>query len=962
MEYLKDHAVEIIQWLWPPLAEQLDYVINADAHLEALTRAAEELKCKRKDIQGDDGDGPLKKRRKLNHQAEHWINDSSNIENEVDSIKSEFEQRPTFLNGLCTNYFSRYRLGKRAVRILDEVKDLNEKTPLGEVTLSPPRPTVAEKQESLPPGQSTSEQTLEEIWQCLQDEESRIICLYGMGGIGKTTLMKAINNRLVGTQDFDIVLWVTVSKELKIERIQKEIGHELNLFFLDGEQKRDKLFTTLKDMKYMLILDDLWRDFDLEEAGIPLPNGQNRCKIAITTRFIQVSNAMEADKHIRVKTLTSEESWNLFCDKAGDVARLPGIQPLAEEVVNECSGLPLAIITVGRAMRRKDKKELWLDALRALRGSAPEIQGMEPNVFLSLKLSYDHLEDDKHKRCFLYCALFPEDYNIRIPKLLKFWTMEGYIDNVESFEDASNKGHAIIERIKEACLLEEGVSGDTHVKMHDLIRDLAIWITSTSQELKFLVRARMELKVPPKEEMWEEMGRISLMSNEIEELPMRPNCPKLESLLLRKNTQLKIIPNNFFDLMPKLQILDLSYTAIESLPMSLSLLVNLRALILKRCRSLLELPPFEQLKELEFVDLSCSAISNLPEGFGNLVKLKQLDLSNLDCLISIPNNVLSRLSRLEELRLLKTYINWSTAAEPQVMGEASLGEVASLTRLSTFDITIPNIDCLEHDVFCRRWSRFRNFAFHVGNDWVFDRLSSDNSVRIHECHHFPPGSRAMIKHAEGLGFASCSGLTRVSQVVGESKKLRQLQVYDFNGVDCVIDWREVEEGALQRLEWLNVNGLPDLEILFKGEVPQGRLRNLTSIEVSYCDKLRCLFSSSVAEHLDRLEELTVRSCDEMLEIVEGETLPDNLFPQLRRLRFERLYKLTRIISSTVLAAMNLQEMEVFRCPLLKKLPLFTSIEKIKGERDWLAALEWENENTKSLFQQKYHEWNLPRQM
>ncbi|XP_058092066.1 probable disease resistance protein At5g63020 isoform X2 [Magnolia sinica] len=373
MEYLKDHAVEIIQWLWPPLAEQLDYVINAEAHLEALRRAAEEIKCKRKGIQRDDIDGPLKKRRKLTHQAARWIDDSIKIEKEVDSINSEFKHKPMFLNGLCTNYLYHYKLGKRAVRILIDVKDLKKKAPLGEVISSPSRPTVVEKQGSLPPGQRTSEQTLEEIWRCLGDEESRIICVYGMGGIGKTTLMKAINNRLVGTQDFDIVLWVTVSKEFNTEKIQKEIGYQLNLVFHDSEQKRDKLFAALKNMKYMLILDDLWCYFNLEEAGIPLPNGQNRCKIVITTRFIQVVNAMEADKHIGVKTLTSEESWNLFCDKAGDVARLPGIKSLAEEVTKECGGLPLAIITVGRAMRRKDKKELWLDAVRSLRGSAPEI-------------------------------------------------------------------------------------------------------------------------------------------------------------------------------------------------------------------------------------------------------------------------------------------------------------------------------------------------------------------------------------------------------------------------------------------------------------------------------------------------------------------------------------------------------------------------------------------------------------
>ncbi|XP_058077306.1 disease resistance protein At4g27190-like [Magnolia sinica] len=532
--------------------------------------------------------------------------------------------------------------------------------------------------------------------------------------------------------------------------------------------------------------------------------------------------------------------------------------------------------------------------------------------------------------------------------------MEGLIDNVENLEDASNKGHAIIERINEACLLEDNSeelwqSSGMYVKMHDLIRDLAIWITSprSHEESKFLVRVRAELKVPPREEMWEEMQRISLMWNQIEELPIRPNCPMLVSLSLKNNLELKIIPSSFFELMPKLQILDLSYTAIQSLPMSLSLLVNLHALILKHYRSLVVLPPFGELKELEFIDLSYSAISNLPTGFGNLVKLKKLNLSSLDWLRRIAHNVISRLLNLEDLRLLKTCVNWASDAVSQEVSSATLGEAATLKRLTTFKITIPDIDCLEHDVFHRCWPSLRKFTFYIGSDnWFSDKLCCEKSVQIYGCDHFPHGSKVMIEHAEALGFEKCSGLTRVSQVAGNSKNLRQLHIHDFTGMNCVIDWRDVGDGALQRLEMLYLDQLLNLKTPFEGAVPQRSLQNLRSIEVSICGKLRCLFSSSVIEHLELLEELKVRSCYEMEEIVEGDMLPDNAFPGLRELRLERLYNLTRIISSTASAFMSLQKMEVYRCPLLKKLPFCTSIQMIKGQSEWWDAMEWEDEHNK----------------
>ncbi|XP_077222002.1 putative disease resistance protein At1g51480 [Tasmannia lanceolata] len=163
------------------------------------------------------------------------------------------------------------------------------------------------------------------------------------------------------------------------------------------------------------MLDDLWEEIILDDVGIPKPNKENKCKIVLSTHFLQVSNAMDADMQFKVKTLGSDKAWNLFHEKAGEVVVWPDIQALAVEVVKECDGLPLAIITVGRAMRGKERKEVWLDALRVLKELAvPEIEGMEPKVFRSLKLSYDCLEEDNIKLYFLYCALYPEDYVIDV--------------------------------------------------------------------------------------------------------------------------------------------------------------------------------------------------------------------------------------------------------------------------------------------------------------------------------------------------------------------------------------------------------------------------------------------------------------------------------------------------------------------------------------------------------------------
>ncbi|KAF8413460.1 hypothetical protein HHK36_001447 [Tetracentron sinense] len=130
-----------------------------------------------------------------------------------------------------------------------------------------------------------------------------------------------------------------------------------------------------------------------------------------------------------------EESLALFCGNAGEVADRESIKPLAEAITRECSGLPLAIITVGRAMRGKAMVELWKDALSALQRSVPNIKGIEKEVFRPLKWSYDLLE--------------------------------GLLDEHQNLDESFNRGMTLIENLIASCLLEQGAS-EGYVRMHDM--------------------------------------------------------------------------------------------------------------------------------------------------------------------------------------------------------------------------------------------------------------------------------------------------------------------------------------------------------------------------------------------------------------------------------------------------------------------------------------------------------------
>ncbi|KAF2619746.1 hypothetical protein F2Q68_00040692 [Brassica cretica] len=229
------------------------------------------------------------------------------------------------LCGLCTkNLSSSHSYGKRVFEMLKEVEDVHSKG-VFEVVAGPPAIAVAVER-PLPNTIVGQENILERAWEHLMDAGTGMMGLYGMGGVGKTTLLEQINNKFIEhpVDGVEIVIFVVVSSELRVEMIQDAIAEKLGFLREDWKQKEKSqkvtdLYARMKTMKFVLLLDDIWKEVDLKEIGVPFPARENGCKVVFTTRSREVCGQMRVDDPMEVKCLESNEAWDLFRSNVGKI-------------------------------------------------------------------------------------------------------------------------------------------------------------------------------------------------------------------------------------------------------------------------------------------------------------------------------------------------------------------------------------------------------------------------------------------------------------------------------------------------------------------------------------------------------------------------------------------------------------------------------------------------------------------
>lgn len=363
-------------------------------------------------------------------------------------------------------------------------------------------------------GQQTK-RTCERIWRCLRkDKLITSIGIYGVKGVGKTTLVKLINH-LLEQKTNSQVIWINVSQQCNIKGLQSDVAKALGLDLLeehDEEKRAISLHESFKVKKdFVLVLDDVLEDVPLKMLGNPLEVEGGR--LIVTSCLLETCRKMGCQRNFGVKTLEEDESWSLFIEKLGNETVIPQeVEGIVKSMVNNCtSGLPLGIITLATRLKESelDNVDEWKKALESI-----SIQESFENndVYKMLLYSFNSLKEERLQQCFLYCCLYPEDEKIPKDELISRFVLEGLIDEQESREAEFEEGYEILNRLEGVCLLESGIDseGNQYVKMHNLIRDMALRITNENP--MFMVECGVQLNDAPKEDEWmEDLDKVLLV-------------------------------------------------------------------------------------------------------------------------------------------------------------------------------------------------------------------------------------------------------------------------------------------------------------------------------------------------------------------------------------------------------------------------------------------------------------------
>ncbi|KAK3419783.1 hypothetical protein EUGRSUZ_G00550 [Eucalyptus grandis] len=927
-------AVSIVSGcLVAPVNRLCGYVISYEGDVRKLKAKVAELGNARQNVQDSikDAQNNVKP---IKAHVNKWMEDVEKDTKEAHRVLDDEERtKKTCFYRWLPNV--RNRLGREARRKAEDIQGLIDRKPFGEVYDDPPPGLVDGTSDVISSAGDRGDTTfdsrasiLEDIMNALYDEEHKVIGVYGPGGVGKTTLLEEVNKKLRKEgRPFNMIVKAKVSQTPDLNDIQYQIADDLNLNLKDKQSqqgRRDLLFQRLQkdpNEKVLIILDDLWKEFDLKEVGIPSGDESRGCKLLLTSRFKNVLEQMKCDTPIfHLEGLKNDEAFRLFEKMVGD--RLKDneqLKTIADQVVKKLAGLPLLIISVASFLKEKDECA-WRNAQIEIDESNKEKKET------IVKLSYNHLKSEDAKTLFLLCGLIGG--TIQVETLLVLGMGLGLFGEFRrTMQDSRDRLNTILDELRSACLLLDGGDDKNDVTIHDLYSEVVVSTPFRGQDSLIMNSNYGSWSKEKLEKCWA-ICLADVDQKRLDELMKCRSLPDLKILMLSqpegwrwKQVHEREVGDCSglldFTYMEELPVLYFCSMHIARFPRSIKILKNLHSLYLDHC-NVDDVAILGELEALQILSLVGCALSRLPKEIRNLTSLRSLNLSNCKELWTIEPGVLECLINLEELYLRGSFDRWmGKDGIPSKSRNAKLAELKSLTKIVSLEISIrdPSV-LLEDDDF--PFGNLIKFWINIGDGkgiggWrtIERKLEGLNTLELNleewDIFFSKEWVQKILQKTQCLYL---DGLKKFKKNAPElcTEGFRELKYLDSNESPSIEYLANSSNGlpltAFTILESLFLKNLINLEKICNSLVTPKCFSILKVVNIHQCHRLENLWFLSEMQRLVHLEVLQVRECDSMRAIItdgagEIEVLAYDTveLPNLRRLKLCELPKMTSFRTS-----------------------------------------------------------------
>ncbi|CAN6580320.1 unnamed protein product [Malus baccata var. baccata] len=678
--------------------------------------------------------------------------------------------------------------------------------------------------------------------------------IWGMGGIGKTTLAETVFHRLSSKFEASCFLKNVREKSEQpdgLDCLQKKLLSEIfkeEDLSIGSTAVRNRLSRT----KVLIVLDDVSSPTQMEcLVGDRLRYGIGS-RIIITSRDRGTLTAtVEEDNIYEVEVLKPDDALQLFCSRAfkNNSTCITDYKELAEKAMHYARGVPLALTVLGSLFFNcKSNKEDWEDEFNKLKRFPSE------DIQKVLRISYDRLEENE-KEIFLDIAC---------------WHKGGPVDEVKRMLDVRGfVATAGIRRLIDMSLISiDSNWGRETIEMHDLLQEMGRTIVLkdpgkrsrlfNDEDVYCVLRSNTETpNVEAIRVHWSYIAERPLKRADFKvmcnlrllivygghKLNASLDLPDSLRYLYCDWYPLESLPSNFC---PKnLVELHLPYSKVKKLWREDQILVNLQVIDLRHSINLTEVPNLSGSLKIVHINLNgCFSLVEIPGCFQHLDKLTHLhlqDCTSLKYIPEMPRNIQHLNLRGAGIKELPESV-WSN----KNISYLNIGRCEDLEKLpsNNCELKVSNVLGIES---CTSLGEFSELPRDITKLSLVDfkRLVS---LPTHIC---------KLKYLEELNLSGCSKLENFPEILEPMEHLVSLRLKE-----TAVKMLPSPIENLIRLQTLDLSGCNHLK-----DVPDGLVCSTSLQELNLSGtKVRSIPTS--IKQASRLSKLFLVGCEQLQSLPE----------------------------------------------------------------------------------------------